>query len=479
MHKHSKKNTFSLTPLDVKLITDSHRRFTIFDIPTEILLDIQEYLSLWGLNNLYQTCRHFRNSLAIVLAKRVMAAKDMEIMCAKPFTVSRNLLTNKSYCWGKNNQGQLGLSDRKQRLKPSLFISSVIAGKKVESMIVGRGSVHAKLEDNTWYCWGSNGYGSLGIGNSMSRSTPTLFKPEAFSGREIEALYIAACHVFANLDDGTWYCWGDNTRSQLGLGDNMPNWAYAPLQFNPEVFAGDKIEAMFVGPVYTFAKLESGTYYSWGDNFHGQLGVGDRMRRSTPSLFNPEVFAGREVVALYTAACHVFANLDDGTWYCWGNNENGQLGFGDRERRLKPKLFNPADFAGRKIVELYCEDNFMFTNLDDGTWYCWGDNKHGQLGLGDNECRYKPVPFKPAVFLDRKIDVMYISSSSSYAKLEDGSWYCWGDNIGGSLGLGDKNSRFEPVQHPFLYSNVETLKEVALAEDSSIFAQELKRRLKI
>ena len=76
------------------------------------------------------------------------------------------LTTNdRAYCWGSNQYGQLGLGDTEDRLAPSLIVGSRRFGQ------VAAGSAHTcgATIGGVAYCWGNNLHGQLG-NNTTERS---------------------------------------------------------------------------------------------------------------------------------------------------------------------------------------------------------------------------------------------------------------------------------------------------------------------
>ncbi len=77
----------------------------------------------------------------------------------------------------------------------------------------------------------------------------------------------------------------------------------------------------------------------------------------------------------------------DHTLWCWGNNKNGQLGLGDNTRRDVPtQVGTDADWAGLDAGY----NNTCATRTDQTLW-CWGWNHYGQLGVGDTTDRTTPT----------------------------------------------------------------------------------------
>jgi len=77
-----------------------------------------------------------------------------------------------------------------------------------------------------------------------------------------------------------------------------------------------------------------GAMYCWGDNSNGQLGVagGDAGTGQAPVTV-----AGGPWVAPAAGSAHTCALATDGGVWCWGANDKGQLGSGDRVGRAEPR----------------------------------------------------------------------------------------------------------------------------------------------
>lgn len=96
------------------------------------------------------------------------------------------------------------------------------------------------------------------------------------------------------------------------------------------------------GSLHTCGSTTSTVAYCWGANDEGELGIGTRTGPEacfgTPCSSRPtEVDGGRVFQSLQSgkaSSCGVTtANLA----FCWGANTNGQLGNGTTQRRLKPR----------------------------------------------------------------------------------------------------------------------------------------------
>jgi alpha-tubulin suppressor-like RCC1 family protein len=146
---------------------------------------------------------------------------------------------------------------------------------------------------------------------------------------------------------------------------------------------------------HTCAVLQVGEIKCWGANEVGQLGQGDRVDRGQlpaqmgdallPIDLGPAPW--RRVV---TGATHTCVLHSVGTVKCWGKNEAGELGQGD----LLDRIGKPGELLDDVSVKpahfalgLYAGQGLTCTKLDDQKLYCWGRGGHGQLGLDSDQPR--------------------------------------------------------------------------------------------
>jgi alpha-tubulin suppressor-like RCC1 family protein len=91
--------------------------------------------------------------------------------------------------------------------------------------------------------------------------------------------------------------------------------------------------------------------------------------------------------------------------FVWGLNNYKQLGLSSDTNLLEPTLLYPSHWpkidsplpTSKKIARVACGTNFSVVLFEDGSLYTWGNNDHGQLGLGHHKPVARPcrVPFSP------------------------------------------------------------------------------------
>jgi len=159
----------------------------------------------------------------------------------------------------------------------------------------------------------------------------------------VTAISAGGFHTCALLSSGAVKCWGFNHYGQLGLGrgnsrgdEDGEMGAALPVV---DLGSGVTVTAISAGRFHTCALLSSGAVKCWGDNAYGQLGFGDMNSRGDEdgemgaALPVVDLGSGVTVTAISAGGYHTCALLSSGAVKCWGDNANGQLGFGDTNRR--------------------------------------------------------------------------------------------------------------------------------------------------
>ena len=85
---------------------------------------------------------------------------------------------------------------------------------------------------------------------------------------------------------------------------------------------------------------------------------------------------------------HTCATRTDGTLWCWGANDSGQLGIGGGTDQDRPRqVTTPAAGGWAGVTAGY--DHTCATRTG-GTLWCWGYNGNGELGLGNHTDQDRP-----------------------------------------------------------------------------------------
>lgn len=291
-------------------------------------------------------------------------------------------------CWGDNSSGQLGTGDMVNRLRPVTIIGIINAIGIAAGGTLGSSHTCVLLADGTVKCWGANGSGQLGTGNTLSSTVPV-----AVSGlRNAVSIAVGESHTCAQVAVSAAFCWGFNGSGQLGT----PSTANPLL---PGLVGLDNFVAIAGGNNHTCAVRADGSPWCWGNNLLGQLGIGSTVSQSVP------MFAGlSNAVAIAGGFGHTCALVADGSALvgpsarCWGDNSVGQLGNSTVTSSLTPvpvgkvvgnltTFFSPLQGA----VGITTGRRHSCALQVNGGVTCWGDNGSGQLGIGSTINQFGPV----------------------------------------------------------------------------------------
>jgi alpha-tubulin suppressor-like RCC1 family protein len=325
------------------------------------------------------------------------------------------------------------------------------------SLQVAAGGLHACAlrPDGRVACWGDNGYGQLGQGDTKNRGErPGPIASIDFGGvRRARSIATGDLHSCALFDDARIRCWGSNQAGQLGVGDTE-NRGDDPgeTQALPAVELGSDSPPIAVdaGGRHTCALLESGRIKCWGANDLGQLGSGDREARGLApgqmgaALPAVDLGTGAVAVSLSLGADHSCALLATGDVKCWGINESEQLGIagadphGDQPQELGDALAAVALEPPQAAASVAAGMRHSCALLQDLRLECWGDNSAGQLGVG----RQGYIPFYELEHVELRqagaIAARAVTAGANHtcALLTTGAVTCWGINAFGALGQG-------------------------------------------
>ena len=374
-------------------------------------------------------------------------------------------------CWGSHEFGQLGIGESTNLgvVKGSMQDpKSVPLGAKNHAVFLTAGASHtcALLQNGNAKCWGDNTYGQLGIGDTDHRGKQLEEMgdalPEVQFAQQIKKITAGASHTCALLQNGNAKCWGNNTYGQLGLGDtnhrgDQPNEMGANLPVVP-LKSNQTFSEIVSGGHFNCALLNDGQAQCWGNNTDGQLGQGNTSNRGDqPNEMGDhlpviEVISPHHVkqgVAVIATSKHSCAILDNDIIKCWGDNTHGQLGLGDTNQRGDQPKEMGARLSyvqlGSTVTAISVNTHFSCAILSQGKVKCWGNNTDGQLGLNSQTSIGKQIQDMnhnlPTIDLAEKVTQLTLGNNFACVLLQNQNVQCWGNNIYGQLGLGDRNAR--------------------------------------
>ena len=199
--------------------------------------------------------------------------------------------------------------------------------------------------------------------------------------------------------------------------------AAASATFNSSSISG--------GDDHTCALTFAGAAYCWGDNDEGQLGDGTE---DTDRLIPTAVSGGLKFTSIDAGDNATCALTSAGAAYCWGYDQSGSNGSGETVDSSTPQ----AVIGGHTWISISAGDDHTCGLTTAGAAYCWGQNSAGELGDGTTSSSDEAGP--RAVIGNLKFASVMANGHSdgnhSCGITTAGDAYCWGDNDSGTLGDG-------------------------------------------
>lgn len=236
-------------------------------------------------------------------------------------------------------------------------------------------------------------------------------------------------HSLGVKSDGTLWAWGQNDHGQLGLGDKADRNV-------PTKVSGSGWVAVSAGYSYSLGLKSDGSLWGWGSNNHGQLGLGHASDEDMPSKL-----LGNDWVAVDAGLAHSLGLKSNGLLYAWGANDCGQLGLGDTDDRWYPEVVNYADWVAVSAGEAY-----SLGLQDDGTLWGWGYNYLYQLGTGDEGGYGTDRHIPTRVGTDTDWAEVSAGKINSLGVKSDGTLWTWGCDIYGLWAVGEAYYWPSPLQ---------------------------------
>ena len=236
-------------------------------------------------------------------------------------------------------------------------------------------------ESGAALCWGYNGRGSLGNGDTLNSNVPVPVAGD-LRFRSIGLGVFFTCGITTAED---LYCWGDQDPDHQFAADTgsslTPRLVQTDLKFR-EVTAGE---------FHACALAEGGAAYCWGGNQEGDLDSGDMQSGLTPVA----VSGGLTFSSLGAGAEHTCGISTVGRTYCWGYDNRGQLGqpWNPTCGADFPSCVVPLEVPGLASMSVISAGRSHTCGVTtSGQAYCWGANGLGEFGDGTTDDSAFPVP---------------------------------------------------------------------------------------
>ncbi len=202
-----------------------------------------------------------------------------------------------------------------------------------------------------------------------------------------------------------------------------------------------------------------GTVWCSGSNDQGQLGLGVASTMNSPTPMqvrdsNAELIA--DATAVGAGREHACAIRKNGTVWCWGINQSGQLG----NNVAFPMPPNPPPVPSPFAVQVVQANGQPITGMvsvdasrdhtcaldNTGAVWCWGSNSSNSLGDGTTTNRSTAAPVLAAAggaAFTGASELQVSSYGASCVRVGADEW-CWGYNGDGEFGDGTRTNRPVP-----------------------------------
>lgn len=306
-------------------------------------------------------------------------------------------------CWGNNESGQLGFQSGADVCGKQKTACSPTPGRvDIPVTLVGvDGSAQHSCgltEDGQAWCWGQ------GYGGSVPMVVPTelrfvelktaptdtttcgltetgqlyCWRPEAAPEQAAEGFSFTTFDLGGDFACGIdperkTFCWGNNWYGQLGMGpdsigqDGGPASSDVPV----EVFGNHRFSELSLGLMHACGLKGGGDAYCWG-YIVSRTGL-EELSGVPQGVEGSEGF--RQIASGDLFACGILRGLNAPA-VCWGNLDVGRVvGASEFIPALRPVLLDP-DMPPESIAA----GGSQACAISGGAVYCWGDNRHAQLG---------------------------------------------------------------------------------------------------
>jgi len=266
-------------------------------------------------------------------------------------------------CWGSNDSGQ------------------TIAPRGRFDAMFASGDANCAIETDSGrvQCWGARSDLLTPPGTDTPDPPLKAGQRVGLRGTAVEVV-AGRRHTCARLESGEVRCWGGNGSGQLGVGDTEP-------RKKPAVVDGvEQAGRLAAGREHTCAMTDSKELFCWGANGSGQAGERDgRATLVSPGKVNVEEMVDRadqtetsgersgeasvlEGISLDAAGNHNCMGNDSGEMFCWGANQSGQLGTGRYDDSARPTQVRTLS----SIVAFDLDKQMSCARRDEGDVFCFG-----------------------------------------------------------------------------------------------------------
>jgi len=304
--------------------------------------------------------------------------------------------------------------------------------------------------NGTLSAWGSNASEQLGLGYGIGlQKAPGPIVTE-FPERAWNSVAAGAYHTVAIRGDGTLWAWGDNSKGQLGQGEESPSEIHLPvLVAHPDKRTWVSVAA---GYWHTLAIDVDGKLWAWGDNSKGQLGDVSKQDKKIPMQVGTDTDWVSVAAGYYhTVGIRENATKHKSTLWAWGDNSKGQLGDDSKQdKKIPTQVEADTDWVSVAAGGYHTVGIREDATKHERTLWAWGVNGYGQLGDGTTEDKKSPTQVEADTDWDSVAAGSYytvaIRSQNTEEDQTESTLWAWGYNKQGQLGDDSTEDKTRPTQ---------------------------------
>ena len=242
-------------------------------------------------------------------------------------------------------------------------------------------------------------------------------------------------HTCGLTNDGELFCWGHNNYGQLGDGANgIDQYDTSTDQINP-IRIGNNSDWTHIslGEHHSCGIRNGGELFCWGYNDEGEIGDGTTSNRNVPTRVGTESDWTYIVLGHYYHSCGI---RNGGELFCWGQNIGQFIGSSRSAHALFPILI------GTDSDWTHLSSGFDHAcGVRNGNLFCWGhSNDYGQIGSDQNG--YHDITL---IGTESDWTHVFLGDYHSCGLRNGGELFCWGRNDSGQLGDGTNANKSIPT----------------------------------
>ncbi len=309
------------------------------------------------------------------------------------------VIGGKVFAWGSNYAGQLGDGTTEKRNFPVDITDNIPLLESEYITKIECGAYYTLLLTNQSRLlgFGSNSSFQLAM-TSGSNSTLPIDMTDAFSLVGEETIVDVVAGDYFNIlltSNGRVLTWGSNSNGELGIGTAISDQLVHDITDRFNLDPLDSIVKIGSGKNFGVVISENKRVFTWGFNYHGQLGDGSTINRLAPVEITASLSLNIGETISIISASHDFIHVvtNNGRIFAWGLNSNGFYGNGTNTSSLVPLLINP-DFdlgVGEKINYMSSGYNYVFAISSQYRVFVWGVNYYNEFGIDEPASSNTPI----------------------------------------------------------------------------------------